>query len=340
MNFSHSLALLKTNIKLFVKVLIGIGLNLVPTLTSKVWSQDRKLTCLVLATVEKRPITTSDVWARFLFLPKIHQAFVPRSAFPQYAASIFRQILVERLQLALASKYKIQVSPFQLDEVYGSWVKDLKKASPSITFTEQEVKIAKEQLKASLCWESYIEGRYGSEFTVTSEEIERYKKNWKQRPASLEYIRYGEIVIFYTSRPEKALKEMENIKTMLDQGTPFAQVAAQFSQSNSKKNSGIVEWVPEYMLDPDLLKIFSYTPEGQVVGPHILANSKIVGCFVRLGKKKQKNEQCPSQEKIKNILRQGRKNSRDQQEMDKLVNEGSYEILPVAETYFSNPLAE
>ncbi|PPE03803.1 peptidylprolyl isomerase [Holospora curviuscula] len=307
-----------------------------------VWARNDRLHCFVLATVNKKPITTLDVWARFLFLPKMHQVFIPQSAFSQYAPSIFRQILMERLQLSLALEYKVEILSQQLDEMYQVWLKDLKKILPSIILLPEEIKIAKDQLKANLSWESYIEGRYGAEFFVSDQEVAMYKKNWNQRPPSLKYIRYGEIIIFYKSRPEEAFKEMENIKTMLDQGAPFTQVAMQFSQSNSKKNSGIIEWIPESALDPDLLKIFFQAPEGQILGPHILTNLRAVVCVVLLGRKTQGElkQVCPSDTEIKTILRQERKRVRIQQEMDKLLNGENYEILQGAEKYLSNSITE
>ncbi|WP_235075683.1 peptidylprolyl isomerase [Holospora undulata] len=298
--------------------------------------------CFVLATVQKRPITTLDVWARFLFLPKMHQVFISQSSFFQYAPSIFRQILMERLQLALAAQYKIEISPPQLEGMYQFWIKDLKKSYPSISLLPEEIKIVKEQLKANLSWDTYIEGRYGSDFFVSKEEVATYKKNWHNRPSTLKHVRYGEIVIFYKLHPEEALKEMSNIRDMLDQGAPFPQVASQFSQSNSKKNSGIVEWTPEHMLEPDLLKIFSETVEGQISGPHVLKNLRAVVCVVLLGRKTQKElkQVCPSDPEIRALLRQERKKSRIQQEIDKLLNGENYEILKGAEKYFSPDLKE
>ncbi|WP_162531246.1 peptidylprolyl isomerase [Holospora elegans] len=295
-----------------------------------------------MATVQKRPITTLDVWARFLFLPKIHQVFIPQASFFQYAPSIFRQILMERLQLALAVQYKIEIPAQQLEQMYRFWLKDLKKSCPTVSLLPEEIKIIKEQLRANLSWDSYIEGRYGSDFFVSKEEIAAYKKNWYQRPATLKYIRYGEIVIFYKLHPEEALKEMTNIRDMLDQGAPFPQVASQFSQSNSKKNAGIVEWIPEHMLEPDLLKIFSESTEGQISGPYVLKNLRAVVCVVFLGRKMQKElkQVCPPDSEIRAILRHERKKSRIQQEIDKLLNGENYEILKGAEKYFSPDLKE
>ncbi|ETZ06759.1 hypothetical protein P618_201050 [Holospora obtusa F1] len=320
------------NLKLKLKIAFGCVSSLV---TFCIYAD--KMDCFVLATVQKKPITTSDVWARFLLLPKLHNSSISRTAFSQYAPSIFRQILMERLQLGLAFQYKVEISVQQLDEVYQVWLQNLKKSFPALTLTEEEKKIIKEQLKANLSWDTYIEGRYGSDFVITQQEIKNYKKNWQLLPHNLKYIRYGEIVIFYKSCPKTTLKEMENIKEMLNQGVPFTQVAGHFSQSNSKKNLGIVEWTPEYKLDPDLLKIFSQTLEGEISGPYVLKNLRAVICVVLLGRKTQKElkQTCPSDSEISTILRQERKRIRIQQETDKLLNGENYEILQSAEEYLS-----
>ena len=295
--------------------------------------------CFTLARVSGKPITNIDVIYRFLLWPKLQNASVPREMFAQYASSIFRQILLERLQISLADQYKIAIPDAEFAQAYENWMASLKKTTPNLTLKPLDEKNLREQLKANMLWDYYIEGRYGAEFFITQTEVELYKKKWKSRPLSSKLVRYGEIVLFYKTSPSEVSPEMQKIKSMLDQGVPFAQLAFQFSQSESKKNYGIVEWTPERNLNPTLSKVLSESEEGRIIDPVLIPNLRAVMCVVLLGRKthEELGSKCPSDSEIKHILRQERKGLRVQQEIDKLLNGENYEIFDGTQQYLEHP---
>lgn len=294
--------------------------------------------CFTLARVSGRPITNIDIIYRFLLWPKLQNTMIPREMFAQYASSIFRQILLERLQISLAEQYKISIPEAQFTQAYTNWTKELRNNALKLILTPMDEQNLRDQLKANMLWDYYIEGRYGAEFYITQQEAELYRKKWQSRPSSLKQVRYGEIVLFYKTTPEEATQEMQKIKSMLNQGAPFAQLAFQFSQSESKKNYGIIDWTPERNLNPSLSKVLSESEEGHIIGPVIIPNLRAVMCVVPLGRKthEELGKKCPSDEEIKNILRQERKGIRVQQEIDKLLNGENYEIFEETQQYLEN----
>lgn len=294
--------------------------------------------CFTLARVAGRPITNIDIIYRFLLWPKLQNTMIPREMFSQYASSIFRQILLERLQISLAEQFKIAIPDAQFAQAYANWTGELKKSTPNLVLTSMDEHNLRDQLKANMLWDYYIEGRYGADFYITQQETELYRKKWQSRPETLKHVRYGEIVLFYKTSPEEAEREMKKIKSMLDQGAPFAQLAFQFSQSESKKNYGIVDWVPERNLNPSLSKVLAESEEGTIIGPVVIPNLRAVMCVVPLGKKthKELGGKCPSDTEIQNILRQERKGLRVQQEIDKLLNGENYEIFEGTQDYLEH----
>jgi hypothetical protein len=322
--------------------LTHILLYLVIGVTFPAWAKEpvhsSGVRCFTLARISGRPITNIDIIYRFLLWPKLQNTMIPREMFSQYASSIFRQILLERLQISLAEQYKISIPDAQFTQAYANWTRELKKNTPNLVLTSMDEQNLRDQLKANMLWDYYIEGRYGPEFYITQQETDLYKKKWKSRPPSLKQVRYGEIVLFYKTNPEEATQEMQKIKSMLDQGAPFAQLAFQFSQSESKKNYGIVDWVPERNLNPSLSKALSESEEGRIIGPLVIPNLRAVMCVVPLGRKthEELGIKCPADEEIKNLLRQERKGLRVQQEIDKLLNGENYEIFEGTQQYLEH----
>ena len=93
-------------------------------------------------------------------------------------------------------------------------------------------------------------------------------------------------------------------------------------------------------MDPTLLNIIAQSPEGQISGPYVIPNLRAVICVVLLGRKTQGElgGKCPSDNEIRQLLRQERKGIRVRREINNLLNGENYEVFDSAQKNLENSL--
>jgi len=110
-----------------------------------------------------------------------------------------------------------------------------------------------DQIKADLVWNRLVQGRYGREVKIDEQMINMIQDEAR---ASAGKPQYDVVEIFLPiDNPNDAAKVEQQAKSLLEQlkkGTPFPQIAQQFSQAPSAATGGQLGWVVQGQLAPEL----------------------------------------------------------------------------------------
>ena len=185
---------------------------------------------------------------------------------------VLKQLETERIQLLEAQKHNITVSSGEVDKAIANIISDnnlnmdrlkalLKRAGVYMT-------TLRGQIAAQIAWSKTVQGRYGSEISVTPSQIDAEMKRLAES-ADKPRFRVSELFLPVDNpeQADKVKKDMDELETQLRMGAPFAAVARQFSQNPTAAQGGDLGWVSPGQLPPELDKVLLTMNTGQVSPP-------------------------------------------------------------------------
>ena len=127
----------------------------------------------------------------------------------------------------------------------------------------------KDQLRAQISWERWIQGRYGgSRMKVGQDQINAVIRQLEAESAKPQY-QIAEIFIdaARVGGEETAVSGAQQLVAQLQQGAPFGAVARQFSAASTAANGGDAGWQTEASLQPEVREAISQMRPGTLSKP-------------------------------------------------------------------------
>ena len=195
-----------------------------------------------------------------------------RENLTQIRAQVLRSLIDEVLELQEAQKHKVTVKKDEVDKALMSIAEDNKLTVDQILETIGKAGVTpltfRQQVTAQLTWQKLVSARYGSDITVSEQQVDEVMNRLKSGADKPQFL-VSEIFVA-VDRPEEegTIKaSVEQIAAQIGQGAPFQTVAGQFSQSPSAADGGDIGWVVQGQLADELDHALGDLRPGQITKP-------------------------------------------------------------------------
>jgi parvulin-like peptidyl-prolyl isomerase len=291
----------------------------------------------VVGKVDLEAISHEDVLERLRFMLAMSGQAVTPALEKQFYPQVLETLIDEALQRKAAEKQKISVTEAEINQRISDIEENgklksgqLKKMLSSMGIRE---KTLRNQVEASLLWMLYIEQKYGPFLRVSEQDIKRVQEKWEKEHQSMVF-QLAEIVLEIPEPSRRSAVEAhgKDLKKLLDEGTPFAKLAQQFSESSTRNSGGLTEWKSlthfDALLHPFLLK----GEIGVIFGPLLLPSkehpTKIM-LFVLVDRKDPKtlNLKPPTEAEVRSALYSELLTARGRKEMRQLRMQQLHEVV-------------
>lgn len=124
------------------------------------------------------------------------------------------------------------------------------------------------QIKATVLWQKLVNRRLRNTLQVGDDEVDEQLSRLKAAQGTPEYL-LAEIFLAVDSpdQDDEVRQAALGLTEQLRRGTPFRDMARQFSQSASAASGGDIGWVQSGMLEADIEAAIENTPPGQLTEP-------------------------------------------------------------------------
>jgi peptidyl-prolyl cis-trans isomerase SurA len=169
-------------------------------------------------------------------------------------------LIDEHIQLTEARKRKITVSPVEVDKTLEDFAKSHGSTVPELTDVlakaGSSIDVLRAQQTSAIAWRKVVMSEFADDVVVSPAEIDDALKRAAEG-ANKPHYRPVEIFlpVDNTGDPAKEAevkKQMEDIEAKAHAGTPFRNLAQQYSRDPSAAAGGDMGWVYDGQLDPDL----------------------------------------------------------------------------------------
>ena len=124
------------------------------------------------------------------------------------------------------------------------------------------------QIRANVLWQKLVNRRLRNTLQVGEDEVDEQLARLKAAQGTPEYL-LAEIFLAVDSpeQDDEVRQAAIGLTEQLRRGTPFPDMARQFSQSASAASGGDIGWVQSGMLEADVEAAIERTPPGQLTDP-------------------------------------------------------------------------
>ncbi len=260
----------------------------------------------VAAVVNDQIISTYDLGQRMRLLIATSGVQPTSENMPQFQREALISLVDERLQMhelrrvEKQQKMEIVASADDVEEELAGM------AGSNNMSVEQFLKVLqgqgvgadtlREQIRASLSWQRWIRGRYGSRLRIGEDQIKAVQQRVAAAASKPQY-EISEILIDANrvGGQQAAVEGGGQLIVQMQQGAPFAAVARQFSVSPTAANGGDAGWVTAGDVAPEVAAALEQMRPGQLSQPIpvrdgvylILLRDKRAGAGVTLVSMKQ-----------------------------------------------------
>ncbi|MEQ9448605.1 MAG: peptidylprolyl isomerase, partial [Rhodospirillaceae bacterium] len=235
-------------------------------------AQQNDTAMAIAAVVNEDVITEFDVRSRVqLFVatsgientPEIQQRLVPQ---------VINTLIEERLKLQEAESFEVETT----DEEILQAVRDIESrngmrpGSFRALLEEQGVNVGSlyAQIEADVAWSKVVRGALQREVNIAPEEVETVMAKLQANQGKPDYLAAEIVLPVNPSAPDASVRQLaEQLILRLQQGTPFANLAQQFSQSPTAAVGGDLGWVLAGDLERELDQTLANMVPGQVSPP-------------------------------------------------------------------------
>jgi peptidyl-prolyl cis-trans isomerase SurA len=233
----------------------------------------------VAAIVNDNIISTYDLQQRMRLLVVTSGVRPTSDTMPQIEQEALRSLIDERLELQeIRREEKEQKFKIMADD--NDVARDLARLAEGSRMTGAQLINAlasagvgadtlKEELRAQISWERWIQGRYGgSRLKISQEQINAALRQL-QADAAKPQFQISEIFLdaARVGGPDAAMAGANQLVAQLQQGAPFAAVARQFSGASTAANGGDAGWILESELQPEVRAVVDEMRSGQLSKP-------------------------------------------------------------------------
>jgi len=225
----------------------------------------------ILRIVNDEPVSSYDVQSRMRLIMATARNPASEQALQRLRAQVIETLIDERLQLQEAESLGIEVTDQEIQDAIGRI--EEQNGMPSgqlvqaLTARSVDANTLVAQIRSTLAWRKAVGQRLRTNVSVSEADIDSYL-NALQQKGGTEYL-LGEIFIA-ASQPEdlpEAQQTAERLLQQLRRGTPFTELARQFSQSPTAGSGGDTGWIRPDQLERSLAEGVERLQPGQVTPP-------------------------------------------------------------------------
>jgi peptidyl-prolyl cis-trans isomerase SurA len=172
-------------------------------------------------------------------------------------AQVLRTLINEKLQLQEAKRLNITVSSSEIERAKRRIETQNKLQSGTFSDFMRERGLPEAavigQLRSEIAWNTVLRRKLNPKIQISDEEVAevfaRYNKS-----QGLQERQIAEIFLPVDTPKQEAevASTTRRLVAQMRKGTPFTAIASQFSQSNTARNGGVVGWILEGQLAPEL----------------------------------------------------------------------------------------
>ncbi|MHA1538649.1 MAG: peptidylprolyl isomerase [Alphaproteobacteria bacterium] len=226
----------------------------------------------IAAVVNNEVITVRDLATRLNFVvvtsrlpnrPEIRKRLAPQ---------ILRSLIEERLKLQEAKRLGLKVSKRELQGALRRIEKrnniPTGKLMEVMTRQGVDARTMIEQIQSALAWRKVVVRKIRPRIRISNEEVREFIARARSSQGRTRY-RVFEIFLAVDSPDQDAdvLKAAQRLFEQIKKGSPFAQIARQFSQSATASVGGDLGWIELGSLPKTIDVRLSQMKTGQVAGP-------------------------------------------------------------------------
>lgn len=226
----------------------------------------------IAATVNDKVITKKDLSHRIkLALVSMNMA-TSNENMAKLKDQVLEAMIQDQIKLQLAAEFDIDADPHQVSAQIRNIEQQNNMAEGGLKKMLQAKGIPfyifSDQLKAQILWNDFIRSRYSNMVQVNDAEVQKALLEQKNGIREMRY-QLAEIAL-YTDENNSLSKRRDQanrIVSQVRQGASFSMLASQVSQAPSSINGGLIGWITESKLSPEMRSIVSSTKEGTVSNP-------------------------------------------------------------------------
>lgn len=227
----------------------------------------------IASVVNTDAISVADVHDRMHML--IVSSGLPQT--PEFKARMYPQVLNalidEQLKLQEAKKQKITIDDAEIGQGFEEIAKQNNLSMPQF---EEMIKRAginrktmETQIRAQLSWNKIIQKRIRPQINVSETDIDSYLNHLQESAGKMQYLA-AEIYLPVDSPAREAETKAlaARLANEISAGkAPFPRVAQQFSQAPGAAQGGLLGWVQEGQLEPELDNVLKSLKPNNVSNP-------------------------------------------------------------------------
>jgi peptidyl-prolyl cis-trans isomerase SurA len=313
------------NRRILILLLVGFPLTLGPFSGALAVPQEEIVVDAVVATVDDKPITLSELSARLVPPKKLSmsEARGNQEVLKTLDALIFEKLIEEE-----ATSKRISANDSDIEEYLNEVAKrnglsgnDFEKALAS---EGRSLAAYKQQVRLDILRTRLASSMTRGGVSISDAEVDEYISNNPEMLQAGETVKLRQIVISSFGRDEKALQSRTaEALAALEGGEKFADVASRFSEGPHASDGGLIGVVAEKDLSADITSAISSVDEGEWTSP-LASESGVQIFFVEQRFEGSEGSEEGGNDVIRNEVRQSLQQQKSQEKLSSFFSTELY----------------
>ena len=227
----------------------------------------------IAAIVNEDIITNSDVDARANLAIQGGRLRPDANVLKQLRSQALDALIEEQIRLSEAKKANIKIDDKEIDDGFAKLAAQNNLTADQFKqiLNKQPGNLAslRHQIEAQIAWGQIVKRKLRPQVNVSDTEIDNYLAEQDKNKGKVEYEVADIFLPAHNPQEEaSALKLAQEIITqMREKGQRFSVLARQFSQGSEASKGGLLGWVRQGTLDPELDKVLAVMPVNEASTP-------------------------------------------------------------------------
>lgn len=227
----------------------------------------------IAAVVNDDIVTSHDLRQRVLFIMATTGAERTEESLARIQAQALRNLVDEKIQIQESQKYEQEISEEEINRSVGRLIGrnnlDPQEVVQQLAAAGIGIKTLQNQVESEIAWQRIVNGLYGSRIRISDAQINETLNRLSANASKPSY-NVAEIYIEASEDiggMEGAMQGANAMIAQVTQGAPFQLLAQQFSSAPSASKGGLIGWVREGELRPELDEVILQMEKGNLSKP-------------------------------------------------------------------------